>query len=115
MSDLLNDQKIHYIVKDYRRMYNGFHALREEKEELQRKVNEKDIEILRLQSSIMDLRNELVKNSSSDKKQKKAINAKMTDLEVRTDSMMKLLEKVMSHAQKNINNVEELSLLIKEE
>ena len=115
MSDILEDQKIHYIVKDYRRMYNGFHALREQKEELQKKVNEKDIEILRLQSSIKDLRNELDAARKSAKKPQKAINAKMTDLEVRTDSMMKLLEKVMSHAQKNINNVEELSLLIKEE
>ena len=114
MSDILEDQKIHYIVKDYRRMYNGFHALREEKEELQRKVNEKDIEILRLQSSIKDLKNELDAARKSAKKPQKAITAKFNDLEVRTDSMMKLLEKVMSHAQNNINNIEELSVLIKE-
>lgn len=37
MNDLLNDQKIHYIVKDYKRMYEGFHALVEENKSLRAK------------------------------------------------------------------------------
>jgi len=31
MSDIVEDSKVHYIVKDYKRMYEGFHTLRQGK------------------------------------------------------------------------------------
>ena len=34
MSDIIEDQKIHYIVKDYRRMFNKYQALKAVIEEM---------------------------------------------------------------------------------
>lgn len=49
MSDLLEDQKIHYIVKDYQRMYNGFHALVQENKELRGTVEQLKRQVANLQ------------------------------------------------------------------
>lgn len=52
--DVPTEKIIHYIVKDYQRMYNGFHAMREEKQayidELLKKLSKKTNAISRLQS-----------------------------------------------------------------
>ena len=50
MSDLLDNQKIHYIVKDYKRMFDGFHALVEENKELRSIIEKKDHEIATLEA-----------------------------------------------------------------
>lgn len=52
MSDILEDQKIHYIVKDYQRMYTGFHALVDENKELKNKVEKYEKRIANLESDL---------------------------------------------------------------
>lgn len=64
MSDIIEDQKIHYIVKDYQRMYNGFHALVDENKELKKKVD-------KYEKRIANLESELAKKQQAEAKNKK--------------------------------------------
>lgn len=64
MSDIIEDQKIHYIVKDYQRMYNGFHALVDENKELEKKVD-------KYEKRIANLESELAKKQQAEAKNKK--------------------------------------------
>lgn len=52
MSDILEDKQIHFIVKDYRRMYNGFHTLVEENKELRKQVETLEKKVVKLQSEV---------------------------------------------------------------
>lgn len=63
MSDIIEDQKIHYIVKDYQRMYNGFHALVDENKELKKKVD-------KYEKRIANLKSELEKKQQAEEKNK---------------------------------------------
>lgn len=61
--DVPNEVIIHNIVKDYQRMYNGFHAMRESKDahigELLKKISKKSITISNLQAENKQLRKQL--------------------------------------------------------
>lgn len=58
--DVPTEKIIHYIVKDYQRMYNGFHAMRESKDtridELLKKISRKQATIAALQDENKRLR-----------------------------------------------------------
>ena len=52
MSDIVEDSKVHWIVKDYRRMYEGFHALVEENKALRQEVKELKLKVEHLHSEL---------------------------------------------------------------
>lgn len=61
MGDINDDSKVHYIVKDYKRMYEGFHALVDENKSLRKKVEE-------LQEKVNHLHSKLGKEEQAAKK-----------------------------------------------
>ena len=109
MSDILDDQKLHYIVKDYRRMYNTFWSLKEINQELHNTINEKDKEILILRARVNELKNEHPKEQLPVGKLKGILN----EIESLTNSMNNKLQQSVSQSQKISNNIEELRELIK--
>ena len=111
MSDILEDQKIHYIVKDYQRMFNGYHALKDEIKELNKTIYEKDKEIILLRSRVNELKKK--KDVETLPLQTKAVKGKLNEIDTRTDSLTKQMEKLIAQAQKNITNVEEIRNLLK--
>lgn len=52
MSDIVEDSKVHYIVKDYKRMYDGFHTLVEENKALRKQNEELKLKVMHLQSEL---------------------------------------------------------------
>lgn len=111
MSDILEDQKIHYIVKDYQRMFNGYHALKEQIQELNKTIYEKDKEIILLRSRVNELKKK--KDVETLPLQTKAVKGKLSELETRNNSMYNTLDKLMSQAKKNSENIEEIKELLK--
>ena len=76
--DIPTERIIHYIVKDYQRMYNGFHTMREEKQayidELLKKISKKSATISNLQAENRALRNQLEEVRKSREAVTKAIS-----------------------------------------
>ena len=109
MSDLLEDQKIHYIVKDYRRMFNNFWALAESNQVFRETIMEKDKEILLLRARVNELKKEKPKEEQLPKGKLKGI---LNDVESITNSMQAKLQQAVSQAARISNNVEEFRELI---
>lgn len=110
MSDLLEDQKIHYIVRDYQRMFNNYQSLSDTVTELKKTITEKDTEILRLRTAVNELKKKIAE--ATPQKPSGNIRCNLNNLEARTESFMKTMEKLMSFAQKNINDIEELRKIL---
>lgn len=108
MSDLIEDQKIHYIVKDYRRMYNGYWTLKTIIEEQDKSLKEKDKEILLLRSKV----NELKKANLQDVLPKGKLKGILNDVEAITNSMNNKLQQSVSQTTKISNSIEEIRQLI---
>ena len=94
MSDILEDQKIHYIVKDYQRMYNAHWNLKAVIEELQKSLDAKDKEILSLRAKVNELKNNPPIN----------LKPKLAEMENQ-------LKSIVSRAGKVIDYVEEVRTL----
>jgi chromosome segregation ATPase len=109
MSDIIEDQKIHYIVKDYRRMFNNFWALAESNQVLRETIMEKDKEILLLRAKVNELKKERSKQEQLPKSKLKGI---LNDVESMAKSMQVKLQQAVSHAAMISNNVEEFRELI---
>ena len=108
MSDLLEDQRIHYIVKDYRRMFNTWHYLKGVLEEKDKALKEKDKEILLLRSRVNELKNKAPEAVISKNKLKGILN----EVETITNSIKAKLSKGESQVDKISTNIEELRQLI---
>lgn len=106
MSDLLEDQKIHYIVKDYRRMYNNYWILKDIIKEQERLLDDKDREIMILKAKKKEL------ESGSFKKMSGQVKNKMDVLECRSNALVERLRIAVEQLEKNMTNVEELRQLI---
>lgn len=52
MSDILQDQKIHYIVKDYRRMFDNYSKMVDGIKEATEALKKKDMEIAQLKARL---------------------------------------------------------------
>ena len=109
MSDILEDQKIHYIVKDYRRMFNNFWALAESNQILRDTIKEKDKEILLLRARVNELKKEKPKEEIFPKGKLKGI---LNDIESITNSMQNRLQQTVNQAARISNSVEEFRELI---
>ena len=109
MNDILEDQKIHYIVKDYRRMFNNFWALAESNQILRETIMEKDKEILLLRARVNKLKKEKPKEEQLPKGKLKGI---LNNIEFITSSMQSRLQQTVSQAARISNSVEEFRELI---
>lgn len=108
MSDIIEDQKIHYIVKDYRRMFNNYQALKAVIEEQNNSLKNKDKEILVLRAKV----NELKKEHPVEELPKGRLKGLLNEIESITNSLSAKLQQSASQAEKISNNVEEFRKLI---
>ena len=96
MSDLLEDQKIHYIVKDYRRMYNQHEELVKELKKLQDEALHKDNRIRDLERQVENLKNQIPPEPPAPKIPKaleKKLKHYLAEIEMPIDSTITKLEK----------------------
>ena len=110
MSDILEDQKIHYIVKDYRRMYNQHGELVKELKRLQDKVLHKDNRIRDLERQVENLKNQTPPEPPAPKIPKD-VKRLLSETQVTIDASMRKLEKriaALTTASENIATVKEL-------
>jgi hypothetical protein len=105
MSDILDDQKLHFIVKDYRRMYNTFWSLKEINQVLHNTINEKDKEILILRARVNELKNDL-KNAPKEPEIPSGLKKKLGEMDNQINS-------IISKANKIMENVEDIRILTK--
>ena len=103
MSDIVEDSKVHYIVKDYKRMYEGFHALVEENKTLRKKVEE-------LQKKVVNLNSQLDKKEKvqSAKRCDKRIKGSLNEIEARTNAAINEFKKRIDSLNGIIKNAEEI-------
>jgi polyhydroxyalkanoate synthesis regulator phasin len=110
MSDILEDQKIHYIVKDYRRMYNQCGELVKELKRLQDEVLHKDNRIRDLERQVENLKNQTPPEPPAPKIPKD-VKRLLSETQVTIDASMRKLEKriaALTTASENITTVKEL-------
>lgn len=109
MSDIVEDSKVHWIVKDYKRMYDGFHALVEENKAL-RKQNEE------LKRKVEHLHSELDKKEKHEAKKdpNKKIFGVLNEIEARSNSIANELRKRIDSLDGIIKNAEEIRTFLNE-
>ena len=84
------EKVIHYIVKDYQRMYNGFHALRERAEKAEERVKEYQEKCAKLRSDNTKLQNDYKKNIEDVRTSRNAVVKEATEeLQERIDFLTK--------------------------
>ncbi len=87
MSDLLEDQRIHSIVKDYKRMYEQHDQLIKIGKQLQEELIAKDKELLRVRTELNDLKAKLQND-----KPLKEVKGQLGEIETRANSIAKNIE-----------------------
>ena len=87
MSDLLEDQIIHNIVKDYKRMYEQHDQLIKIGKQLQEELIAKDKELLRVRTELNDLKAKLQND-----KPLKEVKGQLGEIETRANSIAKNIE-----------------------
>ena len=104
MSDILEDQKIHYIVKDYRRMYDSYWDMTALIKQQQKALEQKDKEILVLRSKVDELKRTSLGCAVKPSKLKGILN----EMETISNSMNNRLLQVTEQTNKISRDVEEL-------
>jgi len=107
MSDILEDQKIHLIVKDYKRMFEEHDQLVAIGKELQANLIAKDKELLRVRTEL----NNIKAKGLPDDKPLKAIKGQLNELETRVNSAVNniiIATERLSAISGNIKQIKEL-------
>ena len=107
MSDILEDQKIHNIVKDYKRMYEQHDQLVAIGKELQSELIAKDKELLRVRTEL----NNIKAKGLPDDKPLKAIKSQLSELESRVNSTANnilIATQRLKNISENIKQIKEL-------
>lgn len=107
MSDILEDQKIHNIVKDYKRMYEQHDQLVAIGKELQSELIAKDKELLRVRTEL----NNIKAKGLPDDKPIKAIKGQLNELETRVNSTANnilIATQRLKNISENIKQIKEL-------
>ena len=110
MSDIVEDSKVHYIVKDYKRMYDGFHALIEENKALKKEVDVLQTKVEKLQAKLEKYKNEEAKKEKAETKKNpnKRIIGVLNEIEARSNAIVNDLQKRIESINGIINNAEEI-------
>lgn len=87
MSDLLEDQRIHNIVKDYKRMYEQHDQLIKIGKQLQEELIAKVKEFVRVRTELNDLKAKLQND-----KPLKEVKGQLGEIETRANSIAKNIE-----------------------
>ena len=111
MSDILTDQKIHLIVKDYRRMVEQHDKLVAIGKEFQNQLIAKEKELAKVKMELNDIK---AKGLPKDKP-KKAIKIQLSEIESRATSAYNNADKLMNALNGIILNIKEIKQLLKED
>lgn len=118
MSDILEDQKIHLIVKDYRRMVEQHDKLVEIGKEFQNQLIAKEKELAKVKMELDNVKGEL-KNIKAkglgDGKARKAIRSQLVEVESRSISAHNNAERLMNTMNGIIENVKEINRILNEQ
>ena len=102
--DVPTEQIIHYIVRDYQRMYNGFHAMREEKQayidELLKKISKKANAISSLQAENKSLRKQIKELKESRDAMTKAVTEDLEEQLAEANRRIALLAQAVTDPNK---------------
>lgn len=109
MSDILQDQKIHLIVKDYKRMYEQHNQLVSLGKQLQQELIEKDKELLRVRTEL----NNIKAKGLPDDKPIKAIKGQLNELKTRANSIGQNLLIATQRLKALFDNIEQIKELLK--
>lgn len=96
MSDILQDQKIHYIVKDYRRMFDNYSKMVDGIKEATEALRKKDMEIAKLKAKLA----------------KTSTDIQLKALKERTHLIADQVKSVVLHAGKAAEQVAEMMQII---
>ena len=107
MSDILEDQKIHYIVKDYRRMYNQHGELVKELKRLQDEVSRKDNRIRDLERQVENLKNQTSPEPPAPKIPNE-VKGLLNDAEAQVHASINKLEKRIAALTRTDENLQKL-------
>ena len=110
MSDILEDQKIHNIVKDYKRMYEQHDQLVAIGKELQSELIAKDKELLRVRTEL----NNIKAKGLPDGKPLKAIKGQLNELETRVNSTVHNIQTAIQRLEGVSENIKQLKELLKQ-
>ena len=113
MSDILTDQKIHLIVRDYKRMYEQHDKLVAIGKEFQNKLIAKEKELAKVKMELNDIKAK-AKGVPKDKP-KKAIRCQLSEIESRATSAYNNADKLMNALNGIILNIKEIKQLLKED
>ena len=109
MSDILEDQKIAYIVKDYKRMFDRYDAVVKRGKELEEAVKARDALIVELRGQINSQKNEIanlkgIQNQNPDKRARGVLN----QIECRANAVYNHLKKTCDSLEGITKDVDEL-------
>ena len=109
MSDILEDQRIHNIVKDYKRMFDEHDQLVAIGKELQSELIAKDKELLRVRTEL----NNIKAKGLPDGKPLKAIMGQLNELETRVNSTVINILSATKKLEGISENIKQLRELLK--
>lgn len=101
MSDLLEDQKIHYIVKDYLRMYNNYWILKDIIQTQESLLEKKEKRISLLEAKLASV-------EGSQPKALKQIKGLVQDIEGRTSTAISYLQKEVTRLNRNLETIDRI-------
>jgi hypothetical protein len=106
MSDIVEDSKIHFIVKDYKRMYDGFHALVEENKALKEMLEKKEQAIANLEAF---KRQKITKSVVvQEKKLDGTIKGRLNECLCQARSLNDKAKKIIEQSERLMNTIGEL-------
>ena len=110
MSDLLEDQKIHYIVKDYRRMYNMHNTLIDYVKQLKVENEHQANRIRDLEKQVENLKKQLLLPPPPPPAPiiPKEVKGSLSDIETLTTATIRKLEKRIAALSKIIENAQNI-------
>ena len=111
MSDILEDQKIHYIVKDYRRMYNEYHTMVKALKEYKELLNKRDNRIRDLERQVENLKNQ-IPTEPPVVKIPKEVKGLLNDAEAQVHATINKLEKRIAALTRTDESLQKIHDLI---
>lgn len=109
MADILEDQRIHNIVKDYKRMYDEHNKLIEIGKQLQKELIAKDKQLTNARAELANIKAKCLHED----KPIKAIKGQLGEIEARTNSVSNNILTATKRLEGIFDNIEQIKELLK--
>ena len=114
MADILEDQRIHNIVKDYKRMYEQHDQLVAIGKEFQKQLIAKEKELAAVKAELEDVKAKAKAKSAPDEKLLKNIKGQLSELETRVNSTAHNILIASQRLEGIKDNIKQLKELLKQ-